>query len=232
MTDLVFKTIHTCRVDLIAHSQYADFNAQYDTMDYMPAVAARVSFGNEAKIVTKERDVKLMDYLAQHKHMTPFEYQHATFMIECPLFIRSQIHRHRTFSYNEISRRYTSDDLEFWMPDSYRLQSQDNKQATLGKLSDSEQEQMLLEMHIQQCKMAHDVYQTQLSAGVGREMARSLLPQALLTRFYMGGNLRNWAHFLQLRLDSHAQYEVQIPAQKIRDHLKSLWPVSMDVLGL
>jgi len=226
MNELVFKTIHECSLELVAHSVFAVDETNSREMDYMPATAARVSFNNDDKTGQDPfADVKLINYLAKHKHMTPFEYQHATFMIECPLFIRSQIHRHRQFYYNEISRRYTSDDLEFWIPDVYRTQSVSNKQASAENMSEDMHE-MMLAGHKQSCIVTHAEYEFQLGHGVSREIARSVLPQALLTRFYMGGSLRAWAHFLELRLDSHAQFEVQVIAQRIHKGLSELWPVS------
>lgn len=198
-----------------------------DTNDFMPCSAARVSFGNEDKTgEDREKDVKLMKYLAEHKHMTPFEYQHATFLIEVPLFIRSQIHRHRSFSYNEISRRYTSEDLEFWKPDVWRGQAKNNKQASTNV------EALSSEWAPRSTREALKDYEYLLEQGVAREQARAVLPQSLLTKFYMGGNLRSWAHFIELRNDEHAQVEVQIVAQRIAAKLRELWPESCNALGI
>ena len=100
---------------------------------FLPVSAARASFGNEDKTGDDEAaDLKLMKYLADHEHLTPFEYNHATFLVECPLFIRSQIMRHRTFAFNEISRRYTSEDIAFWVPEKWRAQSKSNDAAQPG----------------------------------------------------------------------------------------------------
>jgi thymidylate synthase (FAD) len=211
------------------------------SMDFMPCSAARVSFGNEDK--TGEdvgKDKKLMKYLADHKHMTPFEYQHATFLIECPLFIRSQIHRHRTFSYNEISRRYTDENLEFWIPDTFRGQNKSNRQASSDEVvtmirlaNDVESWDIEAEnAYMLQTDQALAVYTSMITAGIAREIARAVLPQSLLTKFYMGGNLRNWAHFIELRRDEHAQKEVQIVAVRIAEKLRELWPASCDALGI
>jgi thymidylate synthase (FAD) len=195
--------------------------------DNFPATAARVSFANDRLVYDENKDLKLIKYLADHQHLTPFEYQHATLMIECPLFIRSQIHRHRTFSFNEISRRYTSEQLEFWMPTTWRKQAESNRQASDGEI------QHVIhcdDVYRGQCYNALASYEELLECGVGREQARAVLPQSLLTRFYMGGNLRNWAHFLELRLDSHAQYEVQVIASKAKGILDNLWPNSLEAL--
>ena len=198
--------------------------------DLLPVSAARASFGKQDKTgENREADKKLMHYLAEHQHMTPFEYQHATFLIECPLFIRSQIHRHRTFSYNEISRRYTSDNLEFWKPDVWRGQAKSNKQASDGEVDDQSFCDVAYSNLVQS---SLNVYEGLLSKGVAREMARAVLPQSLLTRFYMGGNLRNWAHFIHLRRDDHAQKEVRIVADRIAQSLQTLWPESCKALGI
>ena len=227
--EIEFKTIEQCELRLVSYTIADSAEFSTNSMDRFPAKAARVSFGNDDLDRTAEQDNKLMQYLADHQHMTPFEYQHATFMIECPLFIRSQIHRHRTFSFNEISRRYTSDDLGFWKPTTWRQQSTANKQGSDGRIDRYTAENLDDECE-QQVKRAHHTYNWMLKEGVAREQARSVLPQSLLTRFYMGGNLRNWGHFLALRLDSHAQYEVRVIADKIYARLLDLWPKSAAVV--
>lgn len=214
-------------------------------MDFAPCSAARVSFGNEDKTgQDEEKDCKLMKYLADHKHMTPFEYQHATFLIEVPLFIRSQIHRHRTFSFNEISRRYTDENLEFWIPDTFRGQSKSNRQASSDDVITElpphtdfndpfgEHPKDPFKVYKDLCYVGLNGYNLLLAGGVAREQARALLPQSLLTKFYMGGNLRNWAHFIELRRDEHAQYEVQHVATRIAVELRELWPESCKALGI
>lgn len=220
MQSAIFKTIEECAVELTWRTGVDDF---------APAHAARVSYAKDKKAHSVEDDVKLIKYLAKHKHHTPFEYQHATLMIECPLFIRSQIHRHRTFSYNEISRRYTSDEMGFWIPDQLRMQDKINKQGSSKEINVGNQIHLITDMR-QRCYDSLQSYNTLIEMGVAREQARAILPQSLLTRFYMAGNLRNWAHFLELRLDSHAQYEVQVIAQKCKKLLESVWPISLKAL--
>lgn len=222
-----FKKIEECRLELISATKDMGFSGR--DIDFMPAHAARVSFGNEVEDRPEKQDAKLMRYLADHQHMTPFEYQHATFMIECPLFIRSQIHRHRTFSFNEISRRYTSEDIEFWVPTTWRKQAESNRQASSGDVSHQVAESTT-EAYRTMCDTQAQFYAEMLRVGVAREQARAVLPQSLLTRFYMGGNLRNWVHFLKLRMDSHAQPEVQCIASRIYQQLADLWPNSMRAL--
>jgi thymidylate synthase (FAD) len=220
------KTIEECRLELIAATQGVPPLPCH--MDNMPVHAARVSFGKEQDVRSESEDARLMNYLAQHDHLTPFEYQHATFMIECPLFIRSQIHRHRTFSFNEISRRYTSEEIEFWKPTTLRKQATNNRQSSEGT-ADVDYVSFLT-AYVKGCEDNVTSYNMLLDAGIAREQARAILPQSLLTRFYMGGNLRNWVHFLKLRLDEHAQYEVRVIAQRIHKQLAILWPNSLEAL--
>jgi|SRR6185312_1690623 len=234
----MFKTIEECQVELIAHTKSDRVkrdpvnlqNYVESDMDHFPAQAARVSFNNDQTVYDVQKDQKLINYLAAHEHLTPFEYQHATLMIECPLFIRSQIHRHRTFSYNEISRRYTSDDLDFWIPTDWHKQAIKDKQGSDGNLLEDDQDAFLDSVYKQQCLTALGIYNILIENEVAREQARAVLPQSLMTRFYMAGNLRNWAHFLQLRLDSHAQAEIQVIAHKCHVILNELWPTSLSAL--
>lgn len=228
-----FKTSWECRLELVSHSvTVANGGADPYVDDLMPVRAARASYGKEDKTgLDLSKDTKLMNFLAEHEHLTPFEYQHATFLVEVPLFIRSQIMRHRTFSYNEISRRYTSDDIAFWIPEQLRAQGKVNKQDS-GETLESGLSNRLLHHYRLNVEEAEDAYNTMLRMGVAREQARAVLPQSLLTRFYMGGNLRNWAHFIKLRRDPHAQKEVRIVAERIATELAMLWPESCQALGI
>lgn len=190
--------------------------------------AARVSFG-KAKTDLDDKDVKLINYLAKHKHFTPFEHCTLSIKISCPLYIRSQIMRHRTFSYNEISRRYTDKDLEFYIPVNFRKQHKTSKQCSDGNLNDKEN------LHAQMCfqyviKKALDNYNALIKSGCSRELARGVLPQCTMTEFYMTGNLRNWAHFISLRQSKDAQYEVQIIANQILDITKQNFPIAYKAL--
>lgn len=189
--------------------------------------AARVSFNSDV-VDSGEltgRDTKLIHYLAKHKHTSCFEHQGATVRMKVPIFIARQIQRHRTFSYNEISRRYVDNMPEFFTPNIWRGRADNVKQGS----SDEE----IVEAHAVNTVVlgkALDGYNEMLRLGVAPEMARMLLPQSLYTEFYMSGNLRAWSHFLQLRLDGHAQLEVQQVAQQVEALLKPLWPVSMEAL--
>lgn len=190
--------------------------------------SARISFAGESQQL-EERDKKLIKYLADNEHMSPFEHNVLTVIVECPLYIRSQIHRHRTFSYNEVSRRYTSDNIEFYVPETIRRQAKSNRQASDGELDRSSASEAKRIMEMSHQKALED-YEHLISIGVPREQARGILPQNLMTKFYMTGNLRNWAHFVRLRIDNHAQAEVQEIGKQVLAILQDKFPEATKAL--
>ena len=209
---------------------YQDGNGSAKLIDFMGSDkrivdAARVSFlkDDHAETQLTDRDKKLITFLASHNHTSPFEHCIATFIIKVPLFVRSQIMRHRTFSYNEVSRRYTSERIQFWKPDQMRGQAKDNLQCSDGVVESSEAESAF--------KLATEFslasYQQLLDAGVSREIARGVLPQSTYTTFYMTGNLHNWIKFIKLRNHEHAQRETKDIAEQIQRALEKCFPISM-----
>ena len=210
---------------------YQDGNGTASLIDFMGSDkrvvdAARVSFlkDDHADSQLTERDKKLIKFLAAHNHTSPFEHCLATFVLKVPLFVRSQIMRHRTFSYNEVSRRYTSEQIDFWKPETMRGQAKDNLQCSDGVVESSEADSIF--------KIATEFsfasYQQLIEAGVSREIARGVLPQSTYTTFYMTGNLHNWIKFIKLRDHEHAQPETRDIAQQIKRALEVCFPNSMD----
>jgi len=188
--------------------------------------AARVSY-NRASATLEEKDKKLIKYLAEHSHLSPFEHAGASITIQCPIYIAAQIMRHRTFSYNMVSRRYTADDVAFYTPD-IRAQAKDNKQASDGPHKSAEfWQQQFVALHT----AAHQLYEDAIKDGVSREVARGILPQNLQTKFVMTGNLRNYTHFISLRTHPGAQAEVSLIAGAINDILLKHFPVAMEALA-
>jgi thymidylate synthase (FAD) len=231
-----FKTSEQCRVELVAHTVLPVegppqdvWYSSYEEADFLPVSAARASFQKEDKTGNDEKaDKKLLKFLCEEEHFGVFEHNTATFIIECPLFIRSQIQRHRTFSYNEWSRRYTDQKIAFWKPDDWRKQSTSNKQCSGVELAEVERE--VSDNYFEIVRQAWWCYGDLIDRGVSKEQARAILPQSLLTQFYMSGNLRNWSHFIKLRKDSHAQYEVRVIAERIEKALRELWPNATEYL--
>ena len=179
--------------------------------------AARVSFGAEKEEVD-EKDIKLINYLMKHNHSSPFEHCLITFKFTVPLFIRSQHHRHRTWAYNEISRRYTEVDLKFYEPTAFRTQHKSNRQASEDNLIDPLLESNrngdpILSTATQQMKVHHQeslrLFNEMIEAGICREQARGVLPQNLYTQYFGTVNLHNLLKFVSLRIHEGAQWEIQ-----------------------
>lgn len=194
--------------------------------DHTVTQAARISFNKSTEELT-DRDKKLITYLADHEHLTPFEHVQLTIEMEVPMYISKQIMRHRSFSFNEVSRRYTEEEIDFYFPDRWRAQSVNNKQASDGLIEDQDHAYRL---YIDFLEAAEETYLRLLDLGVAREMARGVLPQNLYTKFWMSGNLRNWVHFCKLRLDPHAQEEVRYVAEEVKKILLLQFPNSAAAL--
>lgn len=160
---------------------------------------------------------------------SPFEHCSATFRISTSLPISKQIMRHRTFSYNEISRRYTDKNIEFYVPPHFRKQAVSNRQASEGRLSSLDNE-AATSLYARTCRETYKAYRVLIEKGVCKEQARKVLSGALMTEFYLTGNLRNLVHFINLRIDKAAQGEVQEIAVKMRDELLKIYPISMEAL--
>ena len=206
------------RIELIQH---------YGT-DQTVCDSARVSTLNHKKESTPEKDKRLLRFLWKHGHTSPFEHIGATFLIDAPIFITRQVMRHRTFSYNEISRRYTEKDIEFYHPGKLFQQSSVNLQ-TSTEIPVEDKGDVLLKTMKQHSLEALDLYNHLLSQGVSREQARIILPQNLMTSFYMSGNLNNWLKFIKLRVNKDVQHELIYIADIILGKLKTLYPLSTDL---
>ena len=188
--------------------------------------AARVSYNEEWKAGEDEgSDTRLIKYLKKNKHHTPFEAVTFTFEVKAPIFVFRQWHRHRTWAYNELSARYRELPEEVYMPD-FRKQSVKNKQGSDGMIDD-DMAKVLKGGFQQSYAEAFKVYRTALEAGVAREIARSVLPVATYSHMFGTVSLLNLMRFLSLRDDAHAQYEIRVYAEAMRDLAKIVAPVSI-----
>ena len=198
--------------------------------------AARVSFGTEKQEVD-EKDIKLINYLMAHNHSSPFEHCTITFRFTVPLFIRSQHHRHRTWAYNEISRRYTSVDIKFYEPNMFRTQHKSNRQASNNEevdplLESNRKGDPILSTASAQIKIHHKeslrLFDELLEAGVCREQARGVLPQNLYTQYFGTVNLHNLLKFISLRVHEGAQWEIQQVAKACLKIAEQHFPHSVE----
>ena len=196
--------------------------------------AARVSFGKESEWEYEEsdaysfkqhmklKDKKLIKYLAKHKHISPFGHCFASFHIKAPVFVARQLVKHKFLRWNEISRRYTTENIEFYEPDEWRGRSADKKQGSEGVVDVGDWGDTNWA-----CLKA---YKDLLNQGVCPEQARMLLPQSMMTEWYWSGSLDAFADMCNLRCKSDTQYETQLVAWDIYYQMKDLFPVSWAAL--
>tara|TARA_B100000287_G_C20650610_1_gene786714 strand:- start:97 stop:831 length:735 start_codon:yes stop_codon:yes gene_type:complete len=200
--------------------------------------SARVSFGVEKERLN-EKDKRLINYLIRHRHTSTLEHNLITFKFCVPLFVRSQHHRHRTWSYNEISRRYTDKDMKFYEPTQFRTQHKSNRQASneddlinpiLNRYHPESSvpqkvltSQIMKDFHFEALRLFDDM----IAAGVCREQARGILPQNLYTEYYGTVNLNNLLKFVDLRTHEGAQWEIQKVAEACLEIATGLFPITV-----
>ena len=194
--------------------------------------SARVSFGKHREEIN-DKDRKLIRFLIKHRHTSTLEHCVVTYRFVVPLFVRSQHHRHRTWSYNEISRRYTDENLRFYEPLSFRTQHKSNRQASnLDEINpivyqdwdDSESGYKAAQIVQAHHKSSVELYNNLMRCGVCREQARGVLPQNLYTEYYGTVNLNNLLKFIDLRTHEGAQWEIQKVAEACLEIATDLWP--------
>ena len=190
--------------------------------------AARVSYGEGTKTVREDK--ALIDYLLRHRHTSPFEQVGFTFHLKMPIFVARQLVRHRTASLNEISGRYSVMRDEFYIPDSQqvRYQAKSNKQGRSSEvLPEGSSEEIITSLQKEQVSI-YERYEELLESGLARELARINLPVSLYTEMYWQMDLHNLFHFLKLRLDDHAQYEIRVYAESIANIVKVVAPMAYE----
>jgi len=194
--------------------------------------AARVSFGKKSESlgsvtangvtrqVLHDSDTKLINYLAKHKHTSPFGHCFASFHIKAPVFVARQLVKHKFLRWNEISRRYVDTEPEFYLPDVWRGRSEDKKQGSSGTV-------LIDELSIKNdFHIGVDVYNRLLDDGVCPEQARMVLPQNTMTEWYWSGSLDAFADMCNLRTKNDTQWETRDVAFQIDAEMQNLYPVS------
>ncbi len=190
--------------------------------------SARVSYNADWRTGEDEgKDEKLIAYLMKNKHTTPFESVVFTFEVKAPIFVFRQWHRHRTWSFNEISARYSELPEEFYIPllENITLQSKDNKQA---RTVEQHQDASYISTYIEKVSsQAFAQYKEFLEMGCPRELARSILPVGTYSKMFATVDLHNLFHFLRLRLHEHAQYEIRVYAEAILELVEPVVPIAV-----
>ena len=201
--------------------------------DLTPVNAARVSFGSKSDTF-EEKDRKLSKFLIKHKHFSPFRHQHIQVIIKAPEFVMRQWYKHvvgiettsssitKDHAWNEISGRYIPVQ-EYYYPEVWRKQSDDNKQASEGEMDDLQQRRMNLVYHtfMNQVEMA---YETMVNSGMAKEQARIVLPLSQYTLVYWTASFQSVMNFIELRDESTAQWEIQQYAKVLKDIMLETFP--------
>ena len=193
--------------------------------------SARVSYASDElnKEHLDERDKKLINFLAENKHTSPFNHAFVSFKIEAPIFVARQLVKHEYLVWNEISRRYTEKDLKFFKVKRWGKQSKKNKQGTGEPLGMANQK-ICHEAYSEAIHYAYNYYKYLLNIGVSREDARMVLPQSSMTEWYWSGSLGAFAKMCKLRLDNHTQHYTREIAEAISTHMEWKFPVSWQAL--
>ena len=223
---------------------YNDNKGYCQTLDYMGTDlsivnSARVSF-DVSHTELEARDEKLIHYLYRNKHTSPFEHCIVKFECNVPLFVARQHMRHRTWSYNEVSRRYTDVNLEFYLPEEFRPQAETNRQASVH---DGAMVNPILQVvqgasqgwptKANEALKSHTrksikLYNQMLNSGICREQARMVLPQNMYCKYVATANLHNILKFISLRDKPEAQWEIRRLAQEMGKSVSQLYPIAWE----
>jgi thymidylate synthase (FAD) len=217
---------HTPTVHVLDHGYVRLINYMGSDLDVVRA--ARVSHDADWRVGEDTgSDARLINYLWKNRHTSPFESVTLTFEVKAPIFVFRQWHRHRTWSYNEVSARYTELPDEYYVPAASNVgtQSTANKQGREKEYRPNIADE--LQRYRAACEISHQHYKILMEAGWPRELARGVLPVATYSRMFATVNLLNLFRFLDLRADAHAQYEIREYAQAMIDLVRPVVPVCM-----
>ena len=211
------SVVNAARTSFAKKSEYKTLTKCYDTGEVIEKSLAL-------------RDVKLIKYLAKHKHLSPFGHAFASFHVKAPIYVARQLVKHKFLRWNEVSRRYVDDEPEFYQPEVWRGRSEDKKQGSDDTVSIDvswyDRDDGYNSWPEDSCFIALEAYQKMLELGVAPEMARMTLPQSTLTEWYWSGSLDAFADMCRLRCASDTQQETRVVAQQISEKMEDLFPVS------
>ena len=198
--------------------------------------AARVSFGKNSEMdrsylrsppKLKDKDAKLIKYLAKHNHTSPFNHAFLTVHVKAPIFVARQLQKHEYMPWNEVSRRYVDDEPEFYEPDHWRDKSKDKKQGSGGK----SQSQYFPNIYVKEVsEKALGDYKKMLTQGIAPEQARMILPQNMMTEWYWSGTVGAFAKMCNLRCKPDTQLETRIVGNEVSNIMLRYFPVSWEAL--
>ena len=208
--------------------------------DLTPVNAARVSFGTKSDTF-EEKDRKLSKFLIKHKHFSPFRHQHVMMIIKAPEFVMRQWYKHvvgiettsssitKDHAWNEISGRYIPVQ-EYYYPEVWRRQSEDNKQASEGELDNLQQKRMT-QIYGEYMRQVEMTYERMVEAGMAKEQARIVLPLSQYTLVYWTASFQSIMNFIELRDEPTAQWEIQQYAKVLKEIMFDVYPETTKLWG-
>jgi thymidylate synthase (FAD) len=228
ITGISVELIDTMGTDLsVVNAARVSFDKESDwVMSYKETYDDQYGNIQEMQFNLNPADKKLIKYLADHNHWSPFSHAFASFRIKAPIFVARQLVKHTVgLAWNEVSRRYVSSEPEFYLPEYWRKAADNVKQGSSDENSNWDAGFTIAALNTILLE-----YELMLSRGVCAEQARMILPQNTMTEWIWSGSLYAFARVCKLRLDSHTQKETQVVAHFISDYMKKSFPVSWEVL--
>lgn len=217
------------RIGVLDHGKGYVKLIAFDFPEAHIANVARVSTRRPCVSEIDSPTARLLSRLHQNRHTSPFEHVHVTLVARAPLFVLREWVRHRTAHYNEESARYAELEREFYIPDHWRMQDTRNKQSSFVVDSTRLSWDAWSALYVDSCNKAFDVYEALLKAGVAREMARMCLPLSTYSTIVWKTALHNLMHFLELRTDDDAQWEIRQYALAIERMVEQNMPQTFEV---
>lgn len=240
MSQIKVEYINHCGDDLsVVNAARCSFDKESEWLasgsknDYEGVVYQKI---NGFPVNLKKEDAKLINYLASHKHYSPFNHSFISVRVKAPVFVARQLVKHKFMPWNEVSRRYVKGEVEFYKTNEWRKAADNVKQGSSSEViencrlnisSDTASNYLNPD---QLNDVALEIYNGLLEEGVCAEQARQVLPQSMMTTWVWSGTLGAFCDMLKLRLDPHTQYETRLVAQEVSNIVKELFPVSYKAL--
>lgn len=227
--------VNSCGDDLsVVNAARVSFHKE-STWDDELVLGGEDSHGEWFDYKLKNEDFRLINYLAKHKHFSPFNHSFLTFRVKAPIFVARQLVKHKFMPWNEVSRRYVDEEPEFYMPEGWRLRAENVKQGSSDTVVQAPDWQHPIGdgMNNNPYTLVDDaltMYNKMLEADIAPEMARMVLPQNMMTEWWWSGTLGAFADMLRLRLDPHTQKESRDVANLILPYIQERFPVSIEAL--
>ena len=223
LMDHMGSDLTVCNAARVSFNKESEWGLDFDAIERMKSCP----YNKDDVRVLKEKDEKLIRYLAKHNHWTPFAHPQITLRVKAPVSIRTQFFKHKQgFVENEISRRYVSYEPEFYSPTWRGKPTDGAKQGSEDFITEETRTNLYDAIYRESCETALHVYNTLIEKGIAPEQARFVLPQGMYTEWYWTGSLAAYARFYKQRKDDHAQWEIREYASAVGKIIEPYFPVS------